>query len=166
MNLQEVVNKASKNLRWQYDYGAGLQLYGDVPDPATNHVEHKLRPGTQQIFTLVSGYRDGSYCSNPIPQDHKDIRVMFGYEKWVQFAPKGWDEMQKANAALMTHAAKVLPDLVESAKPIAREIDSMITSLLTSNNSNRPNIDAGLAQGWLNILRPLQAAIARAEEVS
>jgi hypothetical protein len=116
MNLQEVVSKASKNLRWQYDSGAGLQLYGDVPDPVTNHVEHKLRPGTQQIFTLVSGYRDGSYNPTPHPQSPNDIRVMFGYEKWVQFAPQGWDEMQKANAALMTHAAKHIAKLTEALR--------------------------------------------------
>lgn len=160
MKYQELLKQASKNLRWQYDSGAGLQLYGDIPDPTTNHVEYKLKPGSRQLFTLISGYKDGSYNPTPQPQEPTDIRVMCGYERWVQFSPKEWDEMQKANAALMTHSANVLPQALEALKKLEPFLSTR-TDLL-----NNASLNEGRATEYDSACERVREAIVAIENVN
>lgn len=54
----------------------------------------------RQLFTLRLS--EGKQC------------VCLAHDRWIQFMPNEWDSMQKANAALMTHAVRVLPALVEA----------------------------------------------------
>ncbi len=104
MNFSSLIKKASKNLFWRYDAGAGLQLYGDIPEKAKNHVEYVLKPTNCKLFTLQMPERGESMAA---------WQGTLGYERWVQFAPNGWQEMQESNAQAMTHAVKVLPQIIQ-----------------------------------------------------
>lgn len=106
MKFSEVHKKASPNLFWRHDAGAGLQLYGDIPQEAKNHVEYTLKSEGCRLFTLITPEK--SY-------ENKGMAAwvgQLGYEHWMQFPPRAWDEMQTANAQVMTHATKVLPSLI------------------------------------------------------
>ena len=70
--------------RCRESVGAGIQLMGVIPFQA-NCAEFTLGKDTEQpIFVLV------------------------GYEPWMQFPPKEWNEMQAANALLIEAAPKLL----------------------------------------------------------
>lgn len=80
MTTPELLEKASKRpWKWEDVSGAGIQLYGIVPFKA-NCVEFTLKDAAQPIYTFIA------------------------YEQWIQFAPEKWEEMQKANAALIVAA--------------------------------------------------------------
>lgn len=54
----------------------------------------------------------------------KPQNILIGYELWVQFSPKGWDEMQCANARHIVRCVNSHDALVEAAKELLEAIDN------------------------------------------
>lgn len=48
-------------------------------------------------------------------------KVQIGYERWVQFEPEGWAEMQAANMALIAHARQDIPALITEVRRLRAE---------------------------------------------
>lgn len=72
--------------------GAGLEIHA----PVGECVEVRLPDGIGTKPIHVFGLR-------PEPP-----HILIGYERWVQFDPEGWDEMQHANGALIAAAPLLL----------------------------------------------------------
>lgn len=73
---------------WKNVAGAGLEIFAPV------HLDKAVTmpDGMPQREIMIYGL---------VP---KSPRLMISYERWVQFSPPGWDEMQEANARLMAFA--------------------------------------------------------------
>lgn len=69
--------------------GAGWKIKGVIPFEA-ECVEYRMKAAEQMIFEMVA------------------------YERWVQFEPQNWKDMQAANARLIAAA----PDLLEAVEKL------------------------------------------------
>lgn len=85
--------------RWEDTPGAGLQIFAPIPFKA-NCVEFTLKAAEQPVYTLLA------------------------YEKWLQFPPKEWNEMQRANAEFLSAARTDIPVLCKAVRELQAERDS------------------------------------------
>ncbi len=90
---------------WKDVAGAGLEIYGPVHLAEGVVLPKGVPPERINI------------CGLTHPQT-----IQIAYERWVQFAPEGWDEMQKANAALIAAA----PELYEALEEAREAVDLLI----------------------------------------
>lgn len=109
----------------------------------------------------------------PKPQEFVESRtkpqpVLIAYERWVQFEPKGWEEMQRANMTLMTAA----PDLLELAKLGLELVDAILAGKDIGGYPKRPTpideLRAGASSdgpsGWKTICEKARALRERSEK--
>lgn len=113
---------------WSYKdtAGAGLEIFGYVGQMAAVELPFPLPPDQPMMFLGLT-----------LPQ-----QVQIAYERWVQFEPNGWHEMQEANAKLIAAA----PELLAACKAALEFADES-------------DVDLGM-----NCWPELRAAIRKAEE--
>ncbi len=132
---------------WKDVPGAGLEIRGPV------HLVEcvELPKGIPEIPINIYGLAQ--------PQN-----ILIGYERWVQFEPNGWSEMQEANARLIADAP---------AMHLALEMISVGVARIERSGRFREFCFGGLRYGmsddsWTRLIAVIgwdraRAAIAKAE---
>jgi len=121
------MNKVLTPTKWEWkdNPGAGIQLYANVPFSA-DCVEFKTRPYYPQRVYELHISKDGDVFKDK----NLERQMVLGYEQWVQFSPKDWDEMQKQNAQLLvTCANSCLSVNPSNPQVVAESIEEMYDAL-------------------------------------
>lgn len=135
--------------QWRDISGAGIQIYGPVPFKA-NCVEFTLKASEQRLFEMAD-LQSGATARS------REGYPMLAYETWLQFAPKEWEEMQRANAALIAAS----PDLLAALQDMFRMMDE---GLLVRDTANDGASDWAIKQlRFVARLKKAQAALTRAK---
>lgn len=135
---------------WKYVVGAGLQVKA-------------VLPGHKDGYTFFEGPANAQSC-------------LIGFASWSQFSTQGYDDEQKANAALIAAAPETAAELVAVKAELARvrEADARLLAvakkLLRAERLILPDDDivseehSGEVLALCELFMSARTAIARAEE--
>ena len=80
----------------------GWSMY--APMPSFNHAEYTTRDGERISIEMSK-------------------QVLIGYQPWVQFSPKEYDELMSANFKLMAEARNALPILIARIEELEKQLE-------------------------------------------